>query len=425
MKLRRLIGAGILFAPTRPSLKFDFSAGDVLDSRITFTRASSATRFNSAGTLVTMTTDQPRFDYDPVTLAAKGLLIEEARTNLCLQSETLGTTWTVSNAADMNAVTANQYVAPDGVTTMDLLQPKNTTAVHSLNQAITFAASVHTFSCYLRYVPATPQRWAALVLNDGTTTWAASFDLLNGVAGALAANTTSTISATALANVYRVTMSTTATAAAAGTIKISLNATDSATLESALRAGTETLGAWGAQLEAGAFPTSYIPTTTAAVTRAADVASITTLTPWYSQTEGTVVAEYAVIAQKTSAPASAIFVFDAGSGDNEIGIRQGSNLSGVDYIVTDSTVVQVDTLSYNIAANTFVKSAAAYKANDFAVVFASGVSPDVVTSGSVPGSVTTLRIMNRSNSTQSSGHIKRLSYFNRRLSNTQLQALTA
>ena len=200
-----------------------------------------------------------------------GYLAEGARTNVLLQSQTLGTTWTISNAADMNAVTADQYVAPDGTTTMDLLQPKATTAVHSLDQAFTFTAAVYTCSFYLRYVPATPQRWVALVLEDGTTTWAASFDLLNGAAGAVS-NCTSTITATNDANVYRVTMTkSAAAAAAAGTVKISLNATDTASLESAARAGTETLGAWGGMLEAASFASSYVPTTTVAVARNADV----------------------------------------------------------------------------------------------------------------------------------------------------------
>lgn len=201
-----------------------------------------------------------------------GYLAEGARTNLVLQSQTLGTTWTVSNAADMEAVAADAYVSTGGTTTMDKLQPKATTAVHSLDQAFTFTAAKYTTSADLRYVPATPQRWVALILNDGTTTWGASFDLENGLAGAVSAGATSTIDATALTNVYRVSVTNTANAAAAaGTVKISLNATDTATLESAARAGTETLGVGFVQHEIGAFTSTYIPTTTVAVARNASV----------------------------------------------------------------------------------------------------------------------------------------------------------
>ena len=53
--------------------------------------------------------------------------------------------------------------------------------------------------------------------------------------------------------------------------------------------GTSGIYLWGAQLEEGAFPSSYIPTTTAAATRSADVASITgtAFSGWYRQDEGT------------------------------------------------------------------------------------------------------------------------------------------
>lgn len=76
-----------------PSL-FLYFMNEVLDSRITFARADAATcatRFNSAGALETVAANQPRFDYDPVTLAVRGLLIEESRTNLLLNNTTLGT----------------------------------------------------------------------------------------------------------------------------------------------------------------------------------------------------------------------------------------------------------------------------------------------------------------------------------------------
>ena len=75
----------------RPSLILDFARSQRVDPRITFTRASSATYFNSLGVLTTATNNVPRIDYDPVTGSCLGLLIEEARTNLLLNSATLST----------------------------------------------------------------------------------------------------------------------------------------------------------------------------------------------------------------------------------------------------------------------------------------------------------------------------------------------
>ena len=73
-----------------PALNLDFTSG-TLDPRINFTRTSNATYFDSAGVLTTASTNEPRFDYNPVTLQPNGLLIEEGRINLLLNSDTLST----------------------------------------------------------------------------------------------------------------------------------------------------------------------------------------------------------------------------------------------------------------------------------------------------------------------------------------------
>ncbi len=66
------------FPTTNPTLELDFANVNALDPRITFTRANPiATVTNSLGLIQTVGANVPRFDYDPVTLAAKGLLIEE------------------------------------------------------------------------------------------------------------------------------------------------------------------------------------------------------------------------------------------------------------------------------------------------------------------------------------------------------------
>lgn len=85
------LGFGLVLTMQRPgggaALGLNLLSG-TLDPRITFTRASTGTYFNSAGVMQTAAVDAPRFDYDPVTLAAKGLLIEGARTNARLQELT-------------------------------------------------------------------------------------------------------------------------------------------------------------------------------------------------------------------------------------------------------------------------------------------------------------------------------------------------
>lgn len=92
----------VIQSPLRAILDFNFLSG-ALDGRMTFTRASAGWAYNSSGVLTSYTTNTPRFDYDPITLAAKGLLLEEARTNLFLNSAT-GVTQSCTVAAAANTL---------------------------------------------------------------------------------------------------------------------------------------------------------------------------------------------------------------------------------------------------------------------------------------------------------------------------------
>jgi hypothetical protein len=82
-----------LIAPSGvyPSLVLDFAADKTLDPRITFSRASVGTYFDAAGTMLTAANNLPRFDHDPISRKSLGLLLEEARTNLLLNSAALVT----------------------------------------------------------------------------------------------------------------------------------------------------------------------------------------------------------------------------------------------------------------------------------------------------------------------------------------------
>jgi hypothetical protein len=82
-----------------PSMALDFTTAN-LDSRVTFTRTgNTATVVNSSGNVVGINADLPRFDYDPIALTCKGLLIEESRTNLIPYSSDFNdASWTKQNA---------------------------------------------------------------------------------------------------------------------------------------------------------------------------------------------------------------------------------------------------------------------------------------------------------------------------------------
>ncbi|CAB4199365.1 hypothetical protein UFOVP1326_40 [uncultured Caudovirales phage] len=200
-----------------------------------------------------------------------GYQAEGARTNLCLQSQTLGTTWATGGA--LAPVVADQYVAPDGTTTVDkLITTAATNAFYLQQDFAAIAGTTFTYSVYLRYVN---NRWANLAFWDGTTVYYASFDVLNGVVGVKAAGISSTtMTATGVSGVYRATMTLTPGVSQVNRVYIALmNADSSAGFSTFAAAGTEAMGAWGGQLEIASFASSYIPTTTVAVARNQDLLS--------------------------------------------------------------------------------------------------------------------------------------------------------
>ena len=113
---------------------------------ITFTRASTATYYNAAGTLTSAAINEPRLDYNPSTLAAQGLLIEEARSNLLLQSADFTTTWSQTNIT----TTANTTASPDGGTNGDTLLINSASAATSQTSQSFTAGSTITVSVFAK-----------------------------------------------------------------------------------------------------------------------------------------------------------------------------------------------------------------------------------------------------------------------------------
>jgi hypothetical protein len=192
-------------------------------------------------------------------------------------------------------------------------------------------------------------------------------------------------------------------------------------------AGTLTLTVTGnvqfAQLEAGAFATSYIPTVAAQVTRAADNASMiaNNFARWYNQTEGSVYLENNYnFGSDLNAGNRVALQIDNGSASDRFILSNGGQANS--FVAQVGGVTQA---AFNGAPNTanFVKTAFGYAVNNMAVSN-SGSVPSTDTSCLVP-IVSTMRIGMFSNGAlQLNGTIRRISYYNRRLSNTELQGLT-
>ena len=180
------------------------------------------------------------------------------------------------------------------------------------------------------------------------------------------------------------------------------------------------------QLEQGALATSVIPTTTTALTRAADAASVDTVNPWYNSAEGALYAEFSVNGYSSTAFPFIAQLGVAGVGNRgQIIVLNGPSNNTAFNIFDDTTTYQGVAGTGPATLNTTIRIAGAYKANDSAASF-NGSSPTTDTS------VTLATGINRLSLGQSAllgghlnGHLRRIIYYRRRLTNAEQQALTA
>jgi hypothetical protein len=411
------------------SLDLPFAATKSLTARVgptpTFSRASTATFVGSNGLIQTAAINSPRFDHTSAGVC-RGLLIEEGRTNLLLQSETFGTTWT---ASQLNTTGTPAYInvatAPDGTTTAEKLIAHTATTTHQFRQSVTLVSgTTYTVSNYFK---AAEQKFVLFQLfgvANGSNDWLAFFDVSTATPTAGAFNGFTSISITNAGNGwFRCTGTFTATAS--GTLEVRIGGAGSLSFGGQFYTGDGTSGilVWGAQLEAGSFPTSYIPTTTGSVVRSADVCSITVgnFTGMWNQSEGTLLAQ----TQKTSTNSNA-FVISASdnSFNNETDLRYTS-VSQPAALMNVSNVNQIAGSLANITSGAAVKQSLAYKLNDCAYA-ANGASPISHTSALIP-TVDRLTIGNVAFAGQAfylNGHIAAIRYYKKRLPNAKLVTLT-
>lgn len=250
---------------------------------LTVTRATSATRVNSAGLIENVGANIARLDY--TNGSCPSILVEPQRTNLLLQSETFTNGWTSEGAA----ISANTTTSPDGNLTADTLTEIAMNDVHriyrnalAITSGVNYTTSVFVKKDTIRYV--------RLVINQGNNSsiWAAAqFDLdtktfTSGVGSGGGTFVGATI--TPFSNGwFRISL----TGSIPGKTVFSFIALSngSAILNTNSRGCNVYMGTpsnklivWGAQLELGSNTTSYMPTTTATVTRNADLISKSGLT---------------------------------------------------------------------------------------------------------------------------------------------------
>ena len=321
----------------QPSLVLDFAGTGTLDSRITFVRSTTATFTNNSGVLTSAAANVARFDYNPVTLEPLGLLIEEQRTNILLNSLLNGT-----NLSTQTVITS---------------------------------AVPYTLSFY----------------GTGTIVLAGTNISTQVGTGVYPSRKTFTFTPTAGNLTLTVT----------GTVQY-------------------------AQLEAGSFASSFIPTAGAQVTRAADNASMTgtNFSSWFNQGQGTFYGEMSLVYITALQALCGVNLNDGVAVGNVMLLRSnGNNSISFGGYNTSATINS----GVSLSANTFFKLAGAYNVSTLAqTAECNGLTPISNNTLDYIGNGNRLQIGGYSSSGNpiKAGRIKKIAYYPTQLTDSQLITLT-
>ena len=386
-----------------------------------FTVDRNSTKYvlGSGGTIVSYPTDEPAFEFN-ADGTYKGLLVEPAATNICLQSEDITTTWGSVSATR----TANATTAPDGTTTADKLGDNGVggTGVVQVYQTITVsAATKYTASVFLK---ADQLSFARIEVQDydGTTDGSQYF----GLSGAGSLGTAVNFDDSSITKYpdgwYRCTATWTQGAGdtSCGFVIYVASSISSVNVD---RDGTSSIFVWGAQLETGPIATSYIPTTTASVTRVKDDITQTGAQSLIGQTEGTLYVE--VDWKLASGEFQHLLVVNDGTGDNRMLIY--NTTGGELRMLAEANNVSLTNQGESSSAYSGIqKIAFAYKTDDFEL-YRNGSSISSDTSGSLAALATMTDIdlgQRFSTSNQANMHIRAVALYPTRLSDAECEALT-
>jgi hypothetical protein len=397
---------------------------------------------STAGEYVKTTTTRsgaPRFDHDPATGESLGLLVEESRENLVLYSEGFDdASWVKSQSS----ISDNTEIAPTGSMTADsLIENTSPASQHYTTQSITITANtLYTATVYVKANTRFSIRFGFLnsALSNG------AFAHFNASTGVISTETTAGDASSVSYGMtdvgsgwYRCRVSCIVDSSST-TGRIFIGLVDGSNNANYTGDGTSGIYIWGAQLEAGAFPTSYIPTEGAAVTRGADAASIsgTNFSSWYEQSEGTVFAGFELLqggsaSGSTDNPGVFGFIDSSGTGFRGRGSRLdlnssasirfasriGSNTQEVTFYSEYLQPSQPYLAAYAYADNLLTGSANGNSVNSTTDSnYSSLPAPDTLLIGDqeIGGTPTVIN-----------GTIKRITYWDERVANEKLQSVTS
>jgi hypothetical protein len=411
-----------------PFLDFDYTSHPGLHGVEVYSRASSATRFNSRGLLVRADVNEPRFDHDPATQQPLGLLIEDSTTNLLAVSGNFTSSyWTKQNTT----ASSGGGTGLDGANSLSILT-KTTEQGNSTQYVTPFpAGSYLTASVYLK--KGASMDWAAVCLTDngfvsGKTVW---FNLATGVAGAAPTVGTGVVQYVRHGmtymgrGIYKCVLTVQTNTIADASLQVFGDIGDGSYW--GVVGGTTLMAA--AQVEPRDHATSLVVTTNGAVNRAADVCYVSsTAVPGISfqGTGGSAIVEMTPLHPLASSAATILSLDDAdinGSASDRVEISRTTSGTVLSEIVT-AGASQAAIAGGTLPPSAEVRLAVAWKAND-AVASVAGSSVGTDTSVAIPTGLSRLTLGARTvpGRAMASGHYRRVALFYKRIDTGSLNAL--
>jgi hypothetical protein len=359
--------------------------------------------------------DVPRIDY---TGGGCGkLLLEPQRTNLVTYSEQFDNAGWAGSAI----VTANTVVSPDGTQNADSIMESGATDYHIVGNP-TPSSTSGTSYVFSFFAKPNGRNFTRVLFGNGA--WqdnqSAYFNLLTGAVVVSASVTASMVDCGN--GWYRCIAICTADASTTAIAYFgpARNMTDGYNVYG----GTASLGiyAWGAQLEAGSYVSSYIPTSGTAVTRLADEASKTGISSLINSTEGVLYAEIAALYYGGNNRAIAI---SDGTSSNRVLVYYTTTTNQITALYTYSGTTQVSINETLTDSTQFIKFAFKYKENDCAFwINGIKVGTDNTATAFAADTLDTLRFDSGAGSSDFYGKVQNLMVFPSALSDTELLALT-
>jgi hypothetical protein len=374
----------------------------------TFTRSGNATRVNSEGLIELVSSSVPRLNYpliDGVVSGCPSLLLEPQRINLITYSEELSNWTNIQNVT----VTDNQIISPDGTLNASRINETTDNEAHRIFLNPTVANAQHSFSVFMK---AGTRDWCYLRL-DSQSSDRAWFNIKDGVIGTVDSDLTASIEdyGNGWFRCTVVSQGVTFDTTPLGIIAI----TTGDNVQSYVGDVNEYIYAWGVQLEAGSYPTSYIPTSGTIETRSAETCNNAGDVNTFNDSEGVLFAEISALADDGTDRYIAI---SDGTISNRVNIFFNTNNKLRGFVSgTSSIESSIDIKSSNKCAYKYKSGQNSFWVNGFKI--------DELTSTISLSSLNKINFDRGDGGADFYGNTKQIQYFPTALNDSELETLTS